>query len=210
MENKNNGDKKSPTQRAKNMIKIKDDRQKLIESASLVIKSPAGPALGRFNRESNQSNNSKVREIVSKDIRGTKRIQVNSNNEIDIKSNKHQTFSLTNSNVTPNKNMTSEQSSRERRAKVDKNNNNRRIDSLTKKKEQLTINPYEAKVKTTRKNDQVESLTPISTSKVAHKMDLITNDELKDDVNSNSHLSQSQITTNNQDNTMPGGKNNFT
>ena len=135
---------------------------------------------------------------------------MNSNNEIDIKSNKHQTFSLTNSNVTPNKNMTSEQSSRERRAKVDKNNNNRRIDSLTKKKEQLTINPYEAKVKTTRKNDQVESLTPISTSKVAHKMDLITNDELKDDVNSNSHLSQSQITTNNQDNTMPGGKNNFT
>lgn len=71
------------------MIKIKDDRQKLIESASLVIKSPAGPALGRFNRESGQSNNSKVREIVSRDIRGTKRIQVNSNNEIDIKSNKH-------------------------------------------------------------------------------------------------------------------------
>jgi len=56
------------------MIKIKDDRQKLIESASLVIKSPAGPALGRFNRESGQSNNSKVREIVSRDIRGTKRI----------------------------------------------------------------------------------------------------------------------------------------
>lgn len=73
MENKNS-DKKSPTQRAKNMIKIKDDRQKLIESASLVIKSPAGPALGRFNRESGQTNNSKVREIVSRDIRGTKRI----------------------------------------------------------------------------------------------------------------------------------------
>lgn len=88
MENKNS-DKKSPTQRAKNMIKIKDDRQKLIESASLVIKSPAGPALGRFNRESGQTNNSKVREIVSRDIRGTKRIQVNSNNEIDMKSNKH-------------------------------------------------------------------------------------------------------------------------
>ena len=62
MENKNN-EKKSPTQRAKNMIKIKDDRQKLIESASLVIKSPAGPALGRFHRESGQTNNSKVREI---------------------------------------------------------------------------------------------------------------------------------------------------
>lgn len=61
----NAGDKKSPTQRAKNMIKIKDDKQKLIESASLVIKSPAGPALGgRFNRESGQTNNSKVREIV--------------------------------------------------------------------------------------------------------------------------------------------------
>ena len=70
------------------MIKIKDDRQKLIESASLVIKSPAGPALGRFNRESGQTNNSKVREIVSRDIRGTKRVQVNSNNEIEIKSNK--------------------------------------------------------------------------------------------------------------------------
>ena len=85
-----NSDKKSPTQRAKNMIKIKDDRQKLIESASLVIKSPGGgPALGRFNRESGQTNNSKVREIVSRDIRGTKRIQVNSNNEIDNKSNKH-------------------------------------------------------------------------------------------------------------------------
>jgi predicted nuclease of restriction endonuclease-like (RecB) superfamily len=125
---------------------------------------------------------------VSRDIRGTKRIQVNSNNEIDIKSNKHQTFSLTNSNVTPNKNMPSEQSSRERRVKVDKNN--RRIDSLTKKKENLSINPYEAKVKTTRKNEQVESLTPINTSKVAHKMGL-TNDELKDEVNSNSHLSQS-------------------
>ena len=89
--------------------------------------------------------------------------------------------------------MTSEQSSRERRAKVDKNNNNRRIDSLTKKKEQLTINPYEAKVKTTRKNDQVESLTPISTSKVGGRY---TNDELKDEVNSNSHLSQSQMTNN--------------
>jgi len=71
MENKNSKEK-SPTQRAKNMIKIKD--QKLIESASLVIKSPAGPALGRFNRESGQTNNSKVREIVSRDIRGTKRI----------------------------------------------------------------------------------------------------------------------------------------
>ena len=70
------------------MIKIKEDKQKLIESASLVIKSPAGPALGRFNRESGQTNNSKVREIVSRDIRGTKRVQVNSNNEIDIKSNK--------------------------------------------------------------------------------------------------------------------------
>ena len=89
--------------------------------------------------------------------------------------------------------MTSEQSSRERRAKVDKNNNNRRIDSLTKKKEQLTINPYEAKVKTTRKNDQVESLTPISTSKVGGRY---TNDELKDEVKSNSHLSQSQMTNN--------------
>ena len=95
--------------------------------------------------------------------------------------------------MTPNKNMTSEQSSRERRAKVDKNNNNRRIDSLTKKKEQLTINPYEAKVKTTRKNDQVESLTPISTSKVGGRY---TNDELKDEVKSNSHLSQSQMTNN--------------
>lgn len=53
IENKNNGDKKGNLkERAKNMIKIKDDRQKLIESASLVIKSPAGPALGRFNRES--------------------------------------------------------------------------------------------------------------------------------------------------------------
>ena len=82
--------------------------------------------------------------------------------------------------------MPSEQSSRERRVKVDKNN--RRIDSLTKKKENLSINPYEAKVKTTRKNEQVEALTPINTSKVAHKMGL-TNDELKDDMISNSHLS---------------------
>jgi len=151
------------------MIKIKDDRQKLIESASLVIKSPAGPALGRFNRESGQTNNSKVREIVSRDIRGTKRVQVNSNNEIEIKSNKQQTFSLTNSNVTPNKNMASEQSSRERRAKVERNS--RRIDSLTKKKEILNVNPYEASktIKTTRKTEQVESLTPIYTSKGAHK-----------------------------------------
>lgn len=134
------------------MIKIKDDRQKLIESASLVIKSPAGPALGRFNRESGQTNNSKVREIVSRDIRGTKRVQVNSNNEIEIKSNKQQTFSLTNSNVTPNKNMASEQSSRERRAKVERNS--RRIDSLTKKKE-INVNPYEAAktIKTTRKTE---------------------------------------------------------
>lgn len=91
--------------------------------------------------------------------------------------------------------MPSEQSSRERRVKVDKNN--RRIDSLTKKKENLSINPYEAKVKTTRKNEQAESLTPINTSKVAHKMGL-TNDELRDDVNSNSHLSQSQITNNHE------------
>lgn len=135
------------------MIKIKDDRQKLIESASLVIKSPAGPALGRFNRESGQTNNSKVREIVSRDIRGTKRVQVNSNNEIEIKSNKQQTFSLTNSNVTPNKNMASEQSSRERRAKVERNS--RRIDSLTKKKEISNVNPYEAAktIKTTRKTE---------------------------------------------------------
>ena len=131
------------------MIKIKDDRQKLIESASLVIKSPAGPALGRVNRESGgQSNNSKIREIVTRDHRGTKRVQVNSNNEIDIKSNKPQTFSMTNSNVTPNKNMPSEQSSRERRAKVERNT--RRLDSLKKKKE--SANPYEAKtIKTTRK-----------------------------------------------------------
>lgn len=165
------------------MIKIKDDRQKLIESASLVIKSPAGPALGRFNRESNQTNKSKVREIVSREHRGTKRVQVNSNNEIEIKSK--QTFSLTNSNVTPNKNMASEQSSRERRAKVERNS--RRIDSLTKKKEILNINPYEASktIKTTRKTEQVESLTPIYTSKGAHKMRL-TNDELKDEMNSNS------------------------
>lgn len=40
-------------ERAKNMIKIKEDRSsKLVESSSLVIKSPAGPALGRVNRES--------------------------------------------------------------------------------------------------------------------------------------------------------------
>lgn len=80
---------------------------------------------------------------------------------------------MTNSNVTPNKNMPSEQSSRERRAKVERK-------SITKKKE-LSVNPYEAKnIKTTRKNDQVESLTPIYTSK-GHKQ--LTNEE---DVVSNS------------------------
>lgn len=76
---------------------------------------------------------------------------------------------MTNSNVTPNKNMPSEKSSRERRVnKVDKNNN-RRIDSMQKKKENLTIYPYEnIKVKTTRKNEQMEtSLTPNITSKAA-------------------------------------------
>lgn len=88
--------------------------------------------------------------------------------------------------------MASEQSSRERRAKDVRNS--RRIDSLTKKKE-VSVNPYEAAktIKTTRKTEQVESLTPIYTSKGAHKMKL-TNDELKDEVNSNSQLSQSQIT----------------
>jgi hypothetical protein len=47
--------------------------------------------------------------------------------------------------------------------------NSKRIDSLTKKKEGLTVNPYEAKTKTTRKTEQVESLTPIYTSKGAEK-----------------------------------------
>lgn len=170
------------------MIKIKEDRSsKLVESSSLVIKSPAGPALGRVNRESGQTNNSKIREIVSRDHRGTKRVQVNSNNEIEIKSNKPQTFSMTNSNVTPNKNMPSEQSSRERRAKVERNN--RRMESLTKKKE--STNPYDAKtIKTTRKTEQVESLTPIYTSKGAHKS-RHTNEDMQDEVNSNSQLSQS-------------------
>lgn len=86
--------------------------------------------------------------------------------------------------------MASEQSSRERRAKVERNS--RRIDSLTKKKEVSNVNPYEASktIKTTRKTEQVESLTPIYASKGAHKMRL-TNDELKDEVNSNSQLSQS-------------------
>ena len=65
--------------------------------------------------------------------------------------------------------------------------NSRRIDSLTKKKENFSVNPYEVNktVKTTRKAEQVESLTPIYASKGAHKSRL-TNDELKDDVNSNS------------------------
>ena len=67
--------------------------------------------------------------------------------------------------------------------------NSRRIDSLTKKKEGANgvMNPYEASktIKTTRKTEQVESLTPIYTSKGAHKMRL-TNDEMKDEVNSNS------------------------
>lgn len=55
--------------------------------------------------------------------------------------------------MTPNKNMASEQSSRERRAKVERNS--RRIDSLTKKKEISNVNPYEAAktIKTTRKTE---------------------------------------------------------
>ena len=93
---------------------------------------------------------------------------------------------MTNSNVTPNKNMPSEQSSRERRAKVERNT--RRLDSLTKKKE--SANPYEAKtIKTTRKTDQVESLTPIYNSKGTRKSRH--NEDMQDDVNSNSNLSQS-------------------
>ncbi len=121
------------------MIKIKDDRQKLIESASLVIKSHTGPALANRREGGGQVTNSKAREIISRDVRGgTKKVQVNSNNEIDIKSNsntnKPLTFNMTNSNVTPNKNMTSEQSSKERRAKIERNSH--RIDnSLSKRKE---------------------------------------------------------------------------
>ena len=40
---------KSP-ERVKNMIKIKDEKQKLIESASLVIKSPTGRVFGNKAR----------------------------------------------------------------------------------------------------------------------------------------------------------------
>ena len=41
---------KSP-ERVKNMIKIKDEKQKLIESASLVIKSPTGRVFGSKARQ---------------------------------------------------------------------------------------------------------------------------------------------------------------
>lgn len=101
--------------------------------------------------------------------------------------NKPLTFNMTNSNVTPNKNLTSEQSSRERRAKIDRNS--RRIDnSLTKKKEHYSVNPYEVKtIKTTRKADQIDPFTPLYSSKGAMvNSRKQTNNDIKDDQNSNS------------------------
>lgn len=107
--------------------------------------------------------------------------------------NKPLTFNMTNSNVTPNKNLTSEQSSRERRAKVDRNS---RRDSVSKKKEHHSVNPYEVKtIKTTRKTDQIDPFTPLYSSKGAMvNSRKHTNNDIKDDQNSNSQLSNSQIT----------------
>lgn len=53
---KNLDNSKSP-ERVKNMIRIKDEKQKLIESASLVIKSPTGRVFGSKARQPTKNAN---------------------------------------------------------------------------------------------------------------------------------------------------------
>jgi hypothetical protein len=53
LEKKSQGNQKTPD-KVRNLIEIKEDKIKMNESASLVIKSPAGPAFNRFRIKSGQ------------------------------------------------------------------------------------------------------------------------------------------------------------
>ena len=79
-------------ERAKNMIKIKEDKSKMIESASLVIKSQAGPSLGRGRGES-------VKKRAA-EIKGLKQVQLISEFEVLNKD-----LTVTNTNDTLLQNM---------------------------------------------------------------------------------------------------------
>ncbi len=56
LEKKSHDNQKTPD-KVKNLIEIKEDKIKMNESASLVIKSPAGPAFNRFRIKSGQQSN---------------------------------------------------------------------------------------------------------------------------------------------------------
>ena len=70
LEKKSLGNQKTPD-KVRNLIEIKEDKIKMNESASLVIKSPAGPAFNRFRIKSAQqsNNNREYKKAPTKELK---------------------------------------------------------------------------------------------------------------------------------------------